>query len=445
MIKLLRNFFLLLKSDLFDSKYYLKENPDVAKAKVNPILHYLKFGWKEGRNPSAKFDGNEYLNKRPDVRVAGICPLVHYLKFGKEEDLSFLFEKVKNLESKNKTLEKKLNEKSVEFEQLNRKKIDTEVKLAELTKNFEKLNKKIADLEKFKNDIRFVYNRGINKEKVSHEIEKFFESSELGIIDEKRELEIIVSLTSYPDRIYDIHYNIYSLLKQTLKPNRIILWLGEEQFPNRDKDLSKKLLEFTKYGLTIKYTKDIKQFKKLIPALKEYQNSIIVTADDDIFYPQNWLEKLYNCWKNHNDCIVCHRAHKIKIENRHFLPYNDWEHCIVEEKSSFYHFFTGAGGVLYPLNSLYKDVLNADVLKKISPKSDDVWFWAMAVLNNTKIKIVDDEPFRNLLYINPDREIGLNGDGALWTLYNKEEKNIQLEKLINHYPQIMEKLLSEEF
>ena len=84
--KSLPDFFLLLKSDLFDSKYYLKENPDVAKAKVNPILHYLKFGWKEGRNPSAKFDGNEYLNKRTDVRIAGICPLVHYLKFGKEEN-----------------------------------------------------------------------------------------------------------------------------------------------------------------------------------------------------------------------------------------------------------------------------------------------------------------------------------------------------------------------
>ena len=84
-IKLLRNYLLLLKSDFFDSKYYLKENIDVAKAKANPILHYLKFGWKEGRNPSAEFDGNRYLNKKLDVKVAGICPLVHYIKFGKGE------------------------------------------------------------------------------------------------------------------------------------------------------------------------------------------------------------------------------------------------------------------------------------------------------------------------------------------------------------------------
>ena len=76
---------LIKESDLFDSEYYLSNNEDVKKAKMDPIKHYLKLGWKEGRNPSAKFNGNEYLNKRPDVRVTGICPLVHYLKFGKSK------------------------------------------------------------------------------------------------------------------------------------------------------------------------------------------------------------------------------------------------------------------------------------------------------------------------------------------------------------------------
>ena len=76
---------LVKKSDLFDSEYYLSQNEDVKKAKMNPIKHYLQFGWKEGRNPSAKFDGNEYVSRIPDVRITGICPLVYYIKFGKEE------------------------------------------------------------------------------------------------------------------------------------------------------------------------------------------------------------------------------------------------------------------------------------------------------------------------------------------------------------------------
>ena len=83
--KFIRDYNLIKKSNLFDSEYYLANNEDVKNAKVDPIKHYLKFGWKEGKNPSVKFDGNEYLDKRPDVQVADICPLVHYLKFGKYE------------------------------------------------------------------------------------------------------------------------------------------------------------------------------------------------------------------------------------------------------------------------------------------------------------------------------------------------------------------------
>ena len=82
--RFIRDYNLIKKSGLFDSEYYLANNEDVKKAKADPLKHYLKFGWKEGRNPSAEFDGNEYLNKRPDLQVAGLCPLVHYVKFGKD-------------------------------------------------------------------------------------------------------------------------------------------------------------------------------------------------------------------------------------------------------------------------------------------------------------------------------------------------------------------------
>ena len=81
--KFISDYNLIKKSNLFDNEYYLSQNEDVKKAKIDPIKHYLKFGWKEGRNPSEKFDGNDYLDQRPNVRIIGICPLVHYLKVGK--------------------------------------------------------------------------------------------------------------------------------------------------------------------------------------------------------------------------------------------------------------------------------------------------------------------------------------------------------------------------
>ena len=41
----------LSPSPHFDTKYYLKENKDVKRRALNPLLHYLKFGRSEGRDP----------------------------------------------------------------------------------------------------------------------------------------------------------------------------------------------------------------------------------------------------------------------------------------------------------------------------------------------------------------------------------------------------------
>jgi len=66
----------------FDTVYYLQQNPDVAKAGVDPLRHYLVHGWKEGRNPCAYFDSADYLATNPDVAKAGANPLIHFLEFG---------------------------------------------------------------------------------------------------------------------------------------------------------------------------------------------------------------------------------------------------------------------------------------------------------------------------------------------------------------------------
>lgn len=72
-------------SELFDAEWYLKEYPDVAAAKVDPVSHYCQYGWKEGRLPSPRFDGNDYLRRYPDVEKTQRNPLVHWEEFGKAE------------------------------------------------------------------------------------------------------------------------------------------------------------------------------------------------------------------------------------------------------------------------------------------------------------------------------------------------------------------------
>ena len=77
---------------------------------------------------------------------------------------------------------------------------------------------------------------------------------------EEREEQVIVSLTSYPARISYVHLAIKSLMLQSYKPDRIILWLAEEQFP--DKKLPKKLTDLCQYGLEIIWMQDIYGNKK---------------------------------------------------------------------------------------------------------------------------------------------------------------------------------------
>jgi hypothetical protein len=63
-----------------DQQWYLRTHPDVAKAKVDPVQHYLEHGWRERRDPSPWFSSHGYLRRHPDLETRGVCPLVHFLE-----------------------------------------------------------------------------------------------------------------------------------------------------------------------------------------------------------------------------------------------------------------------------------------------------------------------------------------------------------------------------
>lgn len=46
-----------------------------------------------------------------------------------------------------------------------------------------------------------------------------------------------------------------SVCGQSHKPDEIILWLGDEEFPNREKDIPEAVLKLKDCGISIKFTK----------------------------------------------------------------------------------------------------------------------------------------------------------------------------------------------
>lgn len=76
---------LLGQSGWLDAEWYLAKYPDVREAGLDPVEHYLDFGWKERRDPSPRFDTMGYLMANLDVAKSGTNPLVHFLEHGLAE------------------------------------------------------------------------------------------------------------------------------------------------------------------------------------------------------------------------------------------------------------------------------------------------------------------------------------------------------------------------
>lgn len=72
-------------SGLFDASYYMKRNPDVEKLGIDPVLHYVRFGAQEGRDPNSLFLCAYYLEHNPDVARSRDDPLLHFIRSGAQE------------------------------------------------------------------------------------------------------------------------------------------------------------------------------------------------------------------------------------------------------------------------------------------------------------------------------------------------------------------------
>mgnify|MGYP000808865909 FL=1 len=132
--------------------------------------------------------------------------------------------------------------------------------------------------EKIIGYIEAYYNLFVKKMYIKHPSDK------IGITVKKREQKIIVSLTSFPKRIDTLWITVETLLRQSMKPDEIILWLAEEQFNGID-SLPKALLEQQKRGLTIRFCDDLRSHKKYYYTMQEYPRDIVILVDDDMFYP----------------------------------------------------------------------------------------------------------------------------------------------------------------
>ena len=218
--------------------------------------------------------------------------------------------------------------------------------------------------------------------------------NQMGITEDRLcDHEVVVSLTSFGKRVYDVPVVIESIMQGTVKPNRIVLWLAEDEF--KGKPLPKALEMQKDRGLQVEYCEDIRSYKKLIPSLKMYPEACIITIDDDAIYEYDFLDRMIEAHGKHPRSVCGTRVHKIKLgPDGRPLGYTSWDLYKADvDKASKLHFATGVGGILYPPHCLSPEVLNQKAFSDLAPFADDIWFYAMSLMNDTQVvKVFSRKP-----------------------------------------------------
>ena len=248
--------------------------------------------------------------------------------------------------------------------------------------------------------------------------------------------DLVVSLTSYGDRIRNsAPYSIFSILRQSMIPAKVVLWIDESKWS--DEKLPKVYRYLMKYGLEVRYCKDIKSYTKLIPSLKAFSDFNILTIDDDVYYSKELVEELYTVHTSEPRKICClHFCIVGTDEQKNILPYYMWEECHVvsptrkiPEKLIFPQ---GYGGVLYPVGAFDISVFDIDIARGICPTADDVWFYCLSTKNktgrcyfhNSRTRYYLVDMFRQLFKKDRLNEVNVK---------EADNNEVQMNKVLKHY------------
>ncbi|ANS85796.1 glycosyltransferase family 2 protein [Vibrio scophthalmi] len=218
--------------------------------------------------------------------------------------------------------------------------------------------------------------------------------STTSLVDPNSTANVVLSLTTYTTRIDHVFLTIESLGNQTVKPNKIVLWLDENEF--NEESLPGTLKKQREKGLEIRYTANTGSYKKLFPAIEAFSDTHIITVDDDILYPYDLVERLLNHHTKQPLAIIGCRAHKI-VRNTDTTPkpYTEWLNE-VDKADNNDAFLTSGGGTLFPHTIDRKAFLNKDLALKLCPNADDIWINYLAKASNIEInKMPLNTAYRN--------------------------------------------------
>ena len=299
---------------------------------------------------------------------------------------------------------------------------------------------KTEDVESLRNAMIYMIDHRDELESMGIQSRKNYES--MASIDSyKKDLDanlfsrkisnVIVSLTSYPARINTVNQTIKSLLEQTVLPEKILLWLSEDNFPKKESELPQELLDLQENPkFEIRFVSgDLKPHKKYFYAMQEYPEHCIIVLDDDVIYDKTLVSRLISAYQKYPNCISAMRTNRILFkENGEVRNYQSWRlpDEILIEQPSYQLLPVGVGGVLYPPHSIPHEAFDELAIMEVCPMADDLWLKIWATHNN--YPAVHPRDFVRFEYIPRTQEVGLSNQNVL-----ESANDIAIQNILDYF------------
>ena len=194
----------------------------------------------------------------------------------------------------------------------------------------------------------------------------------------------IVSLTSFPARIDYVWKTIVSIKRQSVLPEKVILYLSQDEFG--DRPLPENLIKLQDDVFQIKMVNEnLKSHKKYYYSFEEFPDKTIITLDDDMYYQKDILKYLIETSLEFPEAVVANRVSRIRKRGEEVLPYNQWKNRYIK-KGEKDLFPIGVDGILYPPGHYRNQMLQKDIFMEITPIGDDIWLNGISRLNNKEIR-----------------------------------------------------------
>lgn len=227
-------------------------------------------------------------------------------------------------------------------------------------------------------------------------------------------MRIIVSFTSYPPRINNVHKVVESLYQQTVQADEIVLYLSLDEFPGAEADIPGTLKSLIgRKGFRVKWVHgNLKSHKKYYYALQEYKDAVVITVDDDKIYAGTMISDLVKSYKRFPNAVSTRLARIMFKKIDTLQPYSKWEDATYLEKYTNVPRMDlcaiGAGGICYSPSLVNEDWFDEEKIVKVAENQDDLWLKYNEIISN--IPVVCTRPSQEDVTIENSQVCRLSAD-----------------------------------